>query len=456
VGSAFQAENAWRKAECSAQNSDVKQYRHSDRKIMNWPHTNGHGAKNLLVVTWLAIVPPGILIALYLNLPFYVGTLNESILPKYFYFAFALLLSPLVFLKAKNFISYLISPIALWAISLIVLNCLYLLTESNATAVSSDLVMSRIQRIGIIILLGFAFTKVRRDMYEKIFVLLAVFVPCTVIADFLYPGIFYSADTPGIALGRAAAWYINSTNASEAILVIFILACPSVSKRYRSPLIILCGIGVMLTFSRAGMGAWLLIFAYLLIRGKLTRTSAIMALIVASIPLMSGGLDSYLHQRADLDQSIENIENRLSFLSKQRYADHSAIERAAVLEGGWKAFLNNPVTGIGAGKTMHESRDWPYKVSTHNQLILLAAEYGISGVLAWCWLGFCLMRGKYFQNKDFQRLMTLFFLMMTPFTHNMFDLPYWLLTFMLVAQQPARIAVRIPFPTANLYINRIG
>lgn len=421
---------------------------------MNWPHTNQQRAKNLLVVTWLAIVPPGILIALYLNLPPYVFRLNESIVPKYFYFLFAVALSPLVLLQTRSFISYLASPIALWAISLIVLNCLHLFADSNASALNRDLVMSRIQGIGIIILLGFAFTKVRRDVYEKFFVFLAVVAPCAVVTDFLYPGLFYSTDMPGIVLGRAAAVYINSTIASEAILILFILACPSVSRKYRTPLIILCGIGVMLTFSRAGMGAWLLIFAYLFFRRKLTRASAVAAILVASIPLISGGLESYLRQRVDLSQSLENIEDRLSFLSKKQYTDHSAIERATVLQEGWKLFLDNPVTGIGAGKTMHESRDWPYQVSTHNQLIILAAEYGILGVLAWCWLGFCLMRGRYFQDRDHQWLMVLFFLMMTPFTHNMFDLPFWLLTFMLVAQRPARMATSAAFPVARFSLNR--
>lgn len=423
---------------------------------MNWPSTNQQHARSLLERSWVAIVPPGILVVTFLNLPAYAFALNESILPKYFYFLFALLLSPLVFLKTRNFIAYLLTPIALWAIALIALNCVHLIADGNALSESINVTLTRIQRIGITILLGFAFASMDRDACKKIFVLLAIVVPCAVIADFLYPGFFYSADTRGITIGRAAATYLNSTNASEAILVLFILACPSVPKRYRSPLIILCGIGVMLTFSRAGMAAWLLIFAYLLISRKLTRASAVAALFVASIPLISGGLESYLRQRADLDQSIENIENRLSFLSKKKYDDGSALERAAVLQGGWEAFLSNPVTGIGAGKTMNESREWPYQVSTHNQLILLAAEYGIPGVLAWCWLGFCLMRGRYFQNKDFQRLMFLFFLMMTPFTHNMFDVPYWLLTFMLVAQQPAQIARRSNIPIANFSINRNG
>lgn len=421
---------------------------------MNWPHTNQAHARSLLGLSWIYIVLPGILIATYLNLPAYAFTLNESILPKYFYFVCALLLSPLVLLKTRSFISYLLTPIALWAMSLIVLDCVYLIADANTSTEVTNIILTRIQRTGITLLLGFAFASMDRNVYKNVFIVLAIVVPCAVIADFLYPGFFYSPDTPGIALGRAAATYINSNNASEAILITFILACPLVSKKYRSPLIMLCGIGVLLTFSRAAMGTWLLIFIYLVFCRKLTRASAIAAFMVLSIPLLSGGLESYLRQRADLDQSIENIGNRLSFLSKRQFDDDSAIERATVLQAGWDAFLANPATGIGAAATMHESPEWPYQVSTHNQLVLLAAEYGIPGVLAWCWLGFCVMRGGYFPDKDFQRLMFLFFLVMTPFTHNMFDSPHWLLTFMLVAQHSASGMTRRTFPVPSPYMNR--
>jgi hypothetical protein len=421
---------------------------------MDQPHTNQGSARSLITVIWLAIVPPVILITIYFNFPAYAFTLDAAILPKYFYFIFALLLSPLIFLKVKGFASYLVSPIAVWAISFIVLNFLYLFTGVNDSIERVNLILSRIQTTGIIILLGFAFTKIHRSAYERIFVLLAVFLPLIIIVDFLYPGFFYSLDTPGAVLGRAAGPFINPNNASEVILLIFILACPLVSKKARTPLIMLSGIGVMLTFSRAAMGAWLLIFAYLLIRRQLCRVSALGALILVSVPLLFGGLESYLHKRSDLDQSIENIEERLSFLSKRRYEDDSGIERATVLRAGWEAFLKNPATGIGAGATMHESRDWPYQVSAHNQLVLLAAEYGISGVLIWCWLGFCLLRGRYFQEKDFQRLMVLFFLVMTPFTHNMFDMPFWLLTLMLVAHKPAAREIRNTVPVTNFVIRR--
>ena len=306
----------------------------------------------------------------------------------------------------------------------------------------------------MVVLLGFTFTRIRRDVYQNILVLLAVLLPCSIIVDFLYPGFFYSMDSASVVWGRAAATFINANNASEAILIVFILACPSVPKKYRSPLIMLCGLGVLLTFSRAAMATWLVIFAYLLIRRKVYRVSAVIALIVVSAPLLIGGMENYLRQRSDLDQSIENIENRLSFFSRRRLDDDSAIERAAVLQAGWEAFVRNPVTGIGAGVTMHESRAWPYHASTHNELAILAAEYGLPGVLAWCWLGICLMRGSYFQDKDFQKLMVVFFLVMTPFTHNMFDLPYWLLTFMLVARQPARTENATPVPVTGFAVKR--
>jgi hypothetical protein len=121
---------------------------------MDRPNINQRHAGNLLVAIWLVIVPPAIVIAIYLNLPSYAFTVNAGILPKYFYFVFSLLLIPLVFLKVKNFTAYLVSPIAIWALALLALNCVHLLADVNGSAESHNRILSRIQTIGVIILLA--------------------------------------------------------------------------------------------------------------------------------------------------------------------------------------------------------------------------------------------------------------------------------------------------------------
>jgi O-antigen ligase len=223
------------------------------------------------------------------------------------------------------------------------------------------------------------------------------------------------------------------------MLLIFLLACPVAPKKYRTPLLLLCGIGILLTFSRAGMIAWSLLWLYLLARRKLSAIGAIAVLALIAVPLAMGSMASYLNTRTEFSGGINDLEQRLTFLSDKRLDDQSAQERATVLEAGWKKFLANPITGIGACATgTGFTTTWPHPVSTHNQLIALAAEYGVAGIVLWGWLGLLLLRGNFFQNSVMQTAGVLLFVLMTFFTHNMLDFPNWLLTIALLSQRTKR------------------
>nr|WP_217343857.1 O-antigen ligase family protein [Noviherbaspirillum sp. L7-7A]MBV0877942.1 O-antigen ligase family protein [Noviherbaspirillum sp. L7-7A] len=389
------------------------------------------------LVAWAGVVLSAILVCIFLNLPVYVRSLDQSMQPKLFYFAFMILLFPILLSRLHAFLSYLTSPFGLWALALLALNLLHLASDAQTlTARGEALVGFRTQAIAMVLLLGFAFTQMRHSGWERYFVLLAVIVPGLVIADFLYPGLLYPPDTPGVVLGRASGTFINPTIAGEAIMLVFLLSYPMVHKRYRTALILLAGIAVLVTFTRAAMISWLVVWVFLMLRRRLPALGAIAALAVVALPLAMGGLESYISKRADFTSAIDNIQQRLMFFSKGRIDDDSARERAAVLQAGWDAFIDNPVTGIGAGVTdAGHSRLWPYEVGTHNQLIALAAEYGVAGVIMWLWLLILLVRGRYFSDRTLQASVILLFCAMTFFTHNMFDFPYWLLTFALLSQR---------------------
>jgi O-antigen ligase len=72
-------------------------------------------------------------------------------------------------------------------------------------------------------------------------------------------------------------------------------------------------------------------------------------------------------------------------------------------------------------------------VGAHNQFVMLAADYGLFGIAMWASLIFILWHGEYFREKALQHSMCLLFILMTAFTHNMFDFPFWLLTFALAS-----------------------
>lgn len=389
------------------------------------------------MAAWASLVLPVTLVCIYLHLPVYAYTLDKGLLPKFFYVGFILLLLPVLLTRMNAFLAYLTSPFVLWAGALLVLNLLHLASnDASINARSEALVSFRMQAIAMVIVFGFVFTRMRSSGWERAFVLLAVLLPALVITDFLYPGLLYPADTPGAVQGRAAGTFINPTIAGEAILLAFLMACPLVAKCYRTPLILLAGIGVLLTFTRAAMLSWIVIWIFLMMRRRLPAVSAIAAQAIVALPLMLGGLESYISQRSDFTDALDNIQHRLLFFSEARLDDDSARQRELVLRAGWEAFANNPLTGAGAGVTDGgASRLWAHAASTHNQLIALAAEYGIAGIVMWLWLLAMLVRGRHFEDRVMQSAVILLFCMMTLFTHNMFDFPYWLLTFALLARQ---------------------
>ena len=367
---------------------------------------------------------------IYLDIPNYVNNvLNSGIEPKYFYYALAVIIAPLLLLKFREFVLYIASPFSLWVFAEIIIHSYGLLDGNEATV---QLIMTRDQYLILSLLFGFTASITRTESYEGVFIILAITIPVLVIIDFVNPGIFYPIGTPFTVPGRAAAMYINPTRAAEAILITCLLAIPVMRLQYRMPLLLLAGAGIIVTFSRGPILVWLLFWFFLLITRKLPKYSFVFPIVAfAVLPLLLSIFTSYI--QAHQDEGLDNILARLDFFQTRSLDDDSAQERIAVLEGGWRIFLDNPILGAGTGITSFKTNLWPFRVNTHNQIILFAAEQGIFGVALWIWLLVILWRGRYFQDTRFQMAAAVGTFLLSFFTHFMFESLYWLVTFALIS-----------------------
>jgi len=374
-----------------------------------------------------------VLCLVYLDFPIYISELNASLLPKYFYYAFFVGVAPLLVLRLRSLISYVISPFSLWALGWITLNIIHLLLALiDGDQSRADMIGTRIQYASLAVVLGFACLITRTTSYERIFPFLAVLISTTVMVDFLHPGVFYPVGTEGTVPGRAAATFLNPGKAGEAMLLTFLLAIPVLRPLHRALLLFLVGAGVILTFARAAILGWTLLWPYLVLRRAMPKyTLAVLLLALGVLPVLLGSFESYLEGRADLSEGILNLLDRLDFFKSQVVDDDSALERAQVLEVGLDLFLDQPIFGAGAGATFV----WSLRSSTHNQPVMLAAEYGVFGIALWLWLAVILWKGKYFPEKTFRLAAVTGFVFLSMFTHNMFDYLYWFLTFALVSGQ---------------------
>lgn len=381
--------------------------------------------------------------AIYSNLPIYAYVLSPALLPKFFYFGIVFAITPLILLKFHAFSAYLLSPFALWASLLLLLNLVHFAGLSmgggwGATYIIGHhidareaLVATRIQYILFSIFLGFAAYTSSHTKYLKPVVCLMVALPVAVLLDFARPGLLYPIETEGAVLGRAAAMFINPTMAGEAVLTVFLIGCAVLGIRNRVPLFFLSGAAVIATFSRSSIIAWVLIMLILTVKRSLPKSAVITAALVLGLSVIFlSSFENYLDSRRELEAASSNILSRLDFFSSFKFDDDSSEERAAVIRGGWELFLQNPVFGAGAGATQF----WAHRGSTHNQLLLLAAEYGIFGISMWVWLVIILWKGRFFKERGLQLAMVFLFVFMSMFTHQMLDAAsYWLATAALIS-----------------------
>lgn len=390
--------------------------------------------------------------AIYANAPIYLYTQDAALPPKYVYFLLVLLMAPTLWARRAMLVAYVLSPFALWATALIVLNLIHLSTwspggQAGATyladhgdQVRAALVLTRIQYIMVAVLLGFVVFVTPAKTYLYAATVLMVLLPCAVLLDFAYQGLFYRTDLEGAVLGRAAATFINPTMAGEALLHVFILGSAVIGLRYRGPLLLLAGAAILATFSRSSIIAWGIILAILIARGALPRSTAVAtAVAIVVLALGLGSFESYLQSRDEFEGASSNILSRMGFFSNLNFDDDSSAERASVVKAAWELFLHNPVFGAGAGSTLY----WSHRGGTHNQLLMLAAEYGLFGIGLWTWLLVILWRGRFFAERGLQVAMVFLFTWMSMFTHQMLDAnTYWMATCALVCTRAAWTAPR--------------
>jgi O-antigen ligase len=384
--------------------------------------------------------------AMYANLPIYLYVLDARFLPKFIYFGIFAFIAPLMIMQWQALRDYLVSPFASWALLLFSLNMIHLASFPVSADVGGAafmdmhaearraLIATRAQYILFALFLGFVAYISPTRMYLRIMFVLMAVVPCAVIVDFANPGLLYPVDLTGAVLGRAAAMFINPNLAGEAILHIAVLGFAVLDRRYRMPLFLLAGIAILTTFSRAAIIAWVVLLGLFIYKRTLPRSAVISLMIAIGVLLVFiGSFESYISSREEFEDAATNILSRLNFFSSFTFDDDSSEERAGVIQAGWELFLQNPLFGSGAGATHF----WRHRGSTHNQLLLLAAEYGVMGILLWGWMLIMLCKSVFFSDRGLRYAMAFLFAFMSMFTHQMLDAAsYWLTTFALVCAMP--------------------
>ena len=391
---------------------------------------------------------------LFLNIPVWFYAINPSFLPKYFYFAIAAICLPRIITHINGRSIYSPNALFAWTGAFIFLYFLHYIALSGDNTIQASFIATDLQSVGLAAIYASAFSCVPRASYRFVFPLLVVVAAACVILDFAVPGQFYdlaSAEEAALGvqsngvLGRGAGLYLNPNRAAETLIFLLLLCVAWTRGVMLLFLLIIGGVGMMLTFSRAGLVAWFLLWPVALWTKALPRyVYGVLAASVVVVPAFVVIVMNYVEDNPAFEGARKNIEERINFFGDLSVEDASSLERKAALELGIQTFEKYPLFGAGSCYT----DVWDFPVSTHNMPVRMLAEFGLTGLLIWLWIIYLLWTGDYLENKNLQIAAALFFVFLSAFSHNLFDSPQMLLIYALITQRSLPMRRNL-FPSAQ-------
>ncbi|MEA2527735.1 MAG: hypothetical protein QOF33_2272 [Thermomicrobiales bacterium] len=233
--------------------------------------------------------------------------------------------------------------------------------------------------------------------------------------------------------GRSSGLFENSNQSGAALILGMIIAYAVVPSRVRLPFIVLTGIGILTTFSRAAMIGWILVVLLLVVRAGfgVRQARALLvfgAIVVAFIfsPLW-GNVQGSLEERGILN--LNNLQ-RLTFFRQGNLDDQSAEGRKQVAQVGWRLFGEKPLAGHGTG-SFRVIED--LQAGVHNIYVALLIDHGILGLFIIPSLLLATLWGANAKTFDVVGPFMLFIAMWGFFSHNVLEERYILLSIALTA-----------------------
>lgn len=150
---------------------------------------------------------------------------------------------------------------------------------------------------------------------------------------------------------------------------------PALKRFVALGIALLMFVALVFTKSRSGlMGAIVMLAAYLVVTRSL-KPATVLALIVGGLLVLPALPSSYWSRMSSIFQSdLDKTGSR--------------SERRILMEQAWRVFTEHPLTGVGAGQFQNYTdpgRGVRWRV-THNAFLQVAAELGVFGLIAFCFL----------------------------------------------------------------------
>jgi hypothetical protein len=204
------------------------------------------------MVSWLSTVLAVVLVAVfYTDLPTYISVTYGTLVPYQWVLAFGVLALPLIIRHARTS-QVLTSPVVGWCFLYLFVTILWFIPSAQSDIAWQEVrwrIMTVLSLMIFLILSGdAAFNRVIRTAL----VAAVLFGVALNVYEVFVPLSFSSV------VGRSAGLYINPTTSGLALVGGMIIAVSVLPRRFRGLFVLLVGLGVVTTFARGGIIAWLL------------------------------------------------------------------------------------------------------------------------------------------------------------------------------------------------------
>lgn len=382
-----------------------------------------------------------LIFALYLNFSAGYDRIHLLSTTKYIYYLTCLIAAGIALYDRNSMRAFLGTPFSKWLIftcALFFLNIVRL----RFSEFPSDLVLEEVDRFQRMAMFPFiAFLVFRCSKSHLIFCLkiAAVTGPLVLVLDFFMPELF--APTPTQATDntskfRSEGFYGNPNPAAEAVVLCIIILSRFVRNHHLAFFYLLGGAGIIFTFSRSGIGLWLII-GIIFVWRKLAPAYLLTIIfglgIVISLAAELNLLQNLILALTDSESLANVLANRLTFwkdtLDGSQVMNGSAQSRSDLIPLLLSGISDRPILGHGISFL-----DPTWGEGAHNLPLALWFKFGILGLFLWLWLIFVLKD----RTSDHLFLLpaVITYVWYSLFSHNIYEHVFWLVFLSMAAFVP--------------------
>jgi hypothetical protein len=380
----------------------------------------------------LAVIVVG---AFYTNVPLYLyeksGSSGDP--PKYWVIVLAVMTVPFLWERVLSWNLQKL-PILGWCFTYIWISIIWFFPSSQSE-VAWQVLKYHFQAVIVLFLMLIVFSSRSAVVWAGKALTVAVLFGCVLNMYEVFNPLAFSDNA-----GRSAGLYANPNLAAEALVLGMILSLATIPHRYRFAFMLIAGVGILTTFSRAGIVVWCLAVAGTVLGGMVRFKNFIVSISIAALVMVLIVVPQWDQARQFLKSTgvlNVNVEGRVNwFMNPSASSDSSSLERAYIAQLAWQKFSEHPIFGSGTGAS-REGWDGVANNGTHNMYLALMVDHGLLGLLVLPLLLLSVMWAARGESKYIGRIFGLSVVLLAFASHKILDMPQTFTLFALMAAMAA-------------------